>query len=93
MTSAIPGRSESLVPFTHGRAATELIQSWRHVAEARTSLELALEIFSALDDPATRLPLQSLYQVLGQLEESEAVLWEVRTPAESGRPSRSSSAA
>jgi hypothetical protein len=74
--SAPPGRSESLVPFTYGRAATELIQCRRHVGEARTSLELALQIFSRLNENPAGVPIQSLYSVLGQLEEVEAALWE-----------------
>jgi hypothetical protein len=75
--SARSGWSESLVPFTYGRAATELIQCRRHVREARTSLELALQIFSRLDENPTGVPIQSLYGVLGQLEEVDAALWEV----------------
>lgn len=75
--AAVPERSEPLVPFTYGRAATELIQCRRHVGEARKALELALQIFSNLDENVTRVSIQSLYGVLGQLEEAEAALWEV----------------
>jgi hypothetical protein len=75
--SAPPGQSEALVPFTYGRAATELIQCRRHVGEARKSLDLALQIFSRLDENHTGVPIQSLYGVLGELEEVERALWEV----------------
>ena len=68
--------TERPVPFTSSRAWTELVRSRHQVDAARKSLELALEIFHRLDDDPPAIPLSALEQVLGQLEEAEAFLWE-----------------
>ena len=68
--------AERLVPITRNRALTELVQSRRHLDAARTSLELALELFRELKEHTAAIPLSVLEQVLGQLEQAEAVLWE-----------------
>jgi hypothetical protein len=62
-------------PFTNNRALTELIRTRKRLDEARRSLELALEIFSRLDEP-TPVPTSPLKEVLGQIEVAEATLWE-----------------
>jgi hypothetical protein len=67
---------ERPVPFTTNRAWTELVQSRQQVDAARKSLELALEIFRRLDEDPLAVLLFALEQVLGQLEEAEASLWE-----------------
>jgi hypothetical protein len=68
--------AERPIPITSNRALTELVQSRRHLDAARSSLELALELFRELQWQATAIPLSVLEQVLGQLEQAEAVLWE-----------------
>lgn len=66
---------EHPVPFTNNRALTELIRTRKRLDEARRSLELALEIFERLGEP-TLVPVSSLSEALGQIEEAEATLWE-----------------
>jgi hypothetical protein len=63
---------EPAIPFTRDRAATELAQSRRHLTAARESLELALQILSALDEMPADVVL--FEEMLGGLEQSEAVL-------------------
>jgi hypothetical protein len=63
------------VPFTKNRALTELARSRQRLDEARRSLELALEIFERIGEP-TIVPVSSLNEALGQIEEAEATLWE-----------------
>jgi hypothetical protein len=64
------------VPFTTNRALTELVHGRQQVDAARRSVDLALEIFRKLDTDRPAVPLSALEQVLGQLEEAEASLWE-----------------
>ena len=63
------------IPFTRNRALTEVVRCRQRLDEARRSLELALEIFQRLDEP-TSLPVARLGDVLAQIEEAEATLWE-----------------
>lgn len=62
------------IPFTHSRAATELVQGRRHLSCARESLELALAIESHLGSTTTAVPVPDIEEVLGILEEAEAAL-------------------
>ena len=63
------------IPFTRNRALTEVVRSRHLLDEARRSLELALEIFQRLDEPIS-VPMARLGDVLAQIEEAEATLWE-----------------
>ena len=65
------------IPFTSNRALTELVHSRKQLDEARRSLELGLEIFHQLDEEAAWAPIRSLEDVLGQIEQAEAALWEL----------------
>ena len=69
-------QDEELIPVTSNRALTELAQSRRQLDAARKSLELAVDLFRTLKDDAAGVPITVLEQVLGQLEEAEATLWE-----------------
>lgn len=62
------------VPLTNERAVTELIQCRRHLVTARESLEVALEILERLNGEAGSTPTAALREVLGELEEAEAVI-------------------
>ncbi len=64
------------VPITNNRALTELVRSRHQIDSARRSLELAVEIFGRLDDRPAGVPVSALEQVLEQLQEAEAALWE-----------------
>ena len=68
--------SDRAIPMTSSRALTELIRSRRQLDAARRSLELATQIFERLDR-VSGVPSAILKQVLAQLEEAEATLWEV----------------
>ena len=68
--------TERPIPVTINRALTELVKGRRQLDSARTSLELALDLFRRLKGDAVGVPLYALEQVLGQLEEAEATLWE-----------------
>ena len=63
------------IPFTRNRALTEVVRSRHRLDEARRSLELALEIFQRLDETMS-VPVARLGDVLAQIEEAEATLWE-----------------
>jgi hypothetical protein len=69
-------QDERPIPITNNRALTELVQSRQQLDKARSSLELALSLFCKLKDEAAAVPITVLEQVLGQLEEAEATLWE-----------------
>ena len=71
--------AERPIPFTHNRAATELVQCQRHLDRARESLELGLEIFGQLSDDSAAATFSLLEPVLGQLEEAEVALSEAVT--------------
>jgi len=62
------------IPVTYDRAATELIRCRRHLRTARESLEVALEILERLNGKSEGTPTASLEEVLGGLEEAEAML-------------------
>ena len=68
--------AERPIPITTNRALTELVQSRRQLDSARRSLELALDLFRTLKREAVGVPISALEQVLAQLEEAEATLWE-----------------
>ena len=68
---------ERPIPFTSNRALTELVHSRKQLDEARRSLELGLEIFHQLDEEAAWAPIRALEDVLGQIEQAEAALWEL----------------
>jgi hypothetical protein len=69
--------TERPIPFTNNRALTELVHSRKQLDAARKSLELGLEILRQLDGEAAGAPIRALEQVLSQLEEAEAALWEL----------------
>ena len=62
------------VPLTRARAVTELVQCRRHLVTARESLEVAVEILERLNGKAPGTPTAALQEVLGELEEAEAVV-------------------
>lgn len=69
--------AERPIPFTSNRALTELVHSRKQLDGARRSLELGLEILHRLDDEMVGAPIRALEDVLGQVEEAEAALWEL----------------
>ena len=69
--------AERPIPFTSNRALTELVHSRKQLDAARRSLELGLEIFQRLDPRMAGAPIGALEDVLGQIEEAEAALWEL----------------
>ncbi len=69
--------TERPIPFTSNRALTELVHSRQQLDAARRSLELGLEILERLNGEAVGVPILALKQVLGQVEEAEAALWEL----------------
>ncbi len=70
------GSEEHLVPTRATSASREVVRSRQHVDAARRSLELAVEIYNGVDGGAAGAPVSALEQVLRQLEEAEAALWE-----------------
>ena len=70
------GFEERLVPSRATSASREVVRSRQHVDAARRSLELAVEIYSGAGEDAAGAPVSALENVLGQLEEAEAALWE-----------------
>ncbi len=70
------GSEERLVPSRATSASREVLQSRRYVDAARRSLELAVGMYDGADQQATGAQVSALEQVLRQLEEAEAVLWE-----------------
>ena len=70
------GSEERLVPSRATSASREVLQSRRYVDAARRSLELAVGMYDGADQQATGARVSALEQVLRQLEEAEAVLWE-----------------
>lgn len=68
--------AERLVPSRATSASREVIQGREYIDAARSSLELAVEMYRG-DKQVGGAPVLALEQVLGQLEEAEAVLWEV----------------
>ena len=66
---------ERLVHSRSTSASREIVRSRQHVDAARMSLELAIEMYCGAGEE-TGAPLSALRQVLGQLEEAEAALWE-----------------
>ncbi len=70
------GSDEHLVTSRAISASREVVRSRQHVDAARRSLELAVEIYNGVDSGAAGAPVSALEQVLRQLEEAEAALWE-----------------
>lgn len=62
------------VPFTGERALTELVRCRRQLDAAVESLELAVEIFSRLNEETEGPSLDLLEELLGRMEEAEATL-------------------
>ena len=69
--------SERLVPSRGTSASREVIQCREYIDAARSCLELAVEMYGGADEQVGEAPLSALEQVVRQLAESEAVLWEV----------------
>lgn len=69
--------TERPIPFTNNRALTELVHSRKQLDAARKSLELGLEILQQLNGEAAGAPIPALEQVLSQVAEAEAALWEL----------------
>jgi len=69
--------TERPIPYTTNRALTELVHSRKQLDAARRSLELGLEIFYRLQEETAGAPIGALEDVLGQIEEAEAALWEL----------------
>ena len=67
---------ERLVHSRSTSASREIVRSRQHVDAARMSLELAIEMYCGAGEETGGAPLSALRQVLGQLEEAEAALWE-----------------
>jgi hypothetical protein len=68
---------ERPIPFTSNRALTELVHGRKQLDAARRSLELGLDIFHKLDTEAAWAPVGALEEVLAQIEQAEAALWEL----------------
>ena len=68
---------ERPIPFTSNRALTELVHSRKQLDSARRSLELGLEILHELNDELAVVPIGALEDVLTQVEQAEAALWEL----------------
>jgi hypothetical protein len=68
------GTIERPIPFTHERAATELVLTRRHLEAARGSLTLAMRIVDTLHAGRSPERLASLERVLRRVEEAQAVL-------------------
>jgi hypothetical protein len=70
--------SERLVPSRAISATREVIQGREYIDAARNCLELAMELYDGgADEQVKGVPAPALEQVLGQLAEAEAVLWEM----------------
>jgi hypothetical protein len=70
------GTEVRLVPSRATSASREVVRCRQHIDAARTSLELALEMYGGTDGEPAGAPLSALRQVLEQLEDAEAALWE-----------------
>ena len=68
--------SERLVPSRGTSASREVIQCREYIDAARSCLALALEMYDGADEQVTGAPVPALEQVLMQLGQAEAVLWE-----------------
>jgi hypothetical protein len=69
--------SERLVPSRGTSATREIIQGREYIDAARNCLELAVEMYGGADEQVAGALVPALERVLSQLEETEAVLWEV----------------
>ena len=69
--------SERLVPSRGTSATREVIQGREYIDAARSCLELAVEMYGGADEQVAGAPVPALEHVLRQLEEAEAVLWEM----------------
>ena len=68
--------SERLVPSRGTSASREVIQCREYIDAARSCLALAVEMYDGADEEVAGAPIPALEQVLMQLEQAEAVLWE-----------------
>ena len=69
--------SERLVPSRGTSASREVIQCREYIDAARNCLALAVEMYGGADDQVAGAPVPALEHVLVQLEDAEAVLWEI----------------
>lgn len=69
--------SERLVPSRRTSASREVIQCREYIDAARSCLQLAVEMYGGADEQVAGAPVPALEDVLIQLEEAEAVLWEM----------------
>ena len=69
--------SERLVPSRGTSASREVIQCREYIDAARSCLALAVEMYGGADKQETGAPVPALENVLKQLEQAEAVLWEM----------------
>jgi len=69
--------SERLVPSRGTSASREVVQGREYIDAARSCLELALELYRGAEVEAPEAPVRALEEVLGQLAEAEAALWEI----------------
>ena len=70
------GSEERLLPTRATSASREVVRSRQYVDAARRSLELAVEMYGGAGREAAGAPVSVLEEVLRQLEEAEAALWE-----------------
>ena len=69
--------SEQLVLSRGTSASREVVQGREYIDAARSCLELAVEIYGGDDELVTGAHVPAIEQVLGQLAEAEATLWEM----------------
>ena len=69
--------SERLVPSRGTSASREVIQCREYIDAARSCLALAVEMYGGADEQVAAAQIPPLEHVLIQLEEAEAVLWEM----------------
>ena len=69
--------SERLVPSRGTSASREVIQCREYIDAARSCLQLAVEMYDGAGQQVAGAPVPALEHVLIQLEEAEAVLWEM----------------
>jgi hypothetical protein len=69
--------SERFVPSRGTSASREVIQCREYIDAARSCLELAVEMYGGAEEQVAGAPVPALEEVLIQLEEAEAILWDV----------------
>ena len=68
--------SERLVPPRGTSGSRDVVQGREYIDAARSCLELAVEIYGG-DEQVTGAHVPAIEQVLAQLAEAEATLWEM----------------